>query len=92
MDKIQDYKELDIYFQDVDHTDIKTIEGLVSLRSFIAGMLSYSPWWIAILYRMREILVNIFGLTRHEKIEVFPSIKPEDLSFEPGGNASIFIV
>ncbi|MBU1418076.1 MAG: DUF2867 domain-containing protein [Proteobacteria bacterium] len=92
MDKIQDYKELDIYFQDVDHTDIKTIEGLVSLRSFIAGMLSYSPWWIAILYRMREILVNIFGLTRHEKTEVFPSIKPEDLSFEPGGNASIFIV
>jgi hypothetical protein len=31
MEKIQSHRELDIYFQNVDHTDIKTIEGEVSL-------------------------------------------------------------
>ncbi|MBC8438738.1 MAG: DUF2867 domain-containing protein [Deltaproteobacteria bacterium] len=92
MYQIQKFRELDIYFQNVDHTDIKTIEGNASLRNFISGMLSYYPWWIVVLYRIRKFLVNILGLKRHEKPEVLPSIKTEDLAFEPGRNASFFIV
>jgi len=89
---IPKYKELDIYFKDADHIDIKTIEGDTDLRSFISGMLSYYPLWLVSLYRIREIIVGILGLVRHEMPETLPSIKPEDLSFEPGGNASFFIV
>lgn len=92
MDQIQKYTELEIYFQNVDHTDIKTIEGETSLRNFISGMLSYYPWWIVVLYRIREILVNILGLARHEKPDVLPSIRPENLAFASGENASFFIV
>jgi hypothetical protein len=44
------------------------------------------------LYRIREIIVGILGLVRHEKPETLPSIEPEDLSFEKGVNASFFIV
>lgn len=84
--------ELDTYFQNVDHADVKTIEGEVDLRGFVSGMLSYYPWWLVFLYRTREILVRTLGLTRHEKPETLPSIRPEDLSFEPGSNASFFIV
>jgi len=92
MDKIQSYRELDIYFQNVDHVDIKTIEGKSSLRVFISGMLSYYPWWIIALYRIREIFISILGLVRHEKPDVLPSIKPENLAFKPGENATFFIV
>lgn len=76
----------------MDHFDIKSITGDVSLRAFIAGMLSYYPWWILALYRIREILVNLLGLVKHEKPEVLPSLKPDDLSFMPGENATFFIV
>jgi len=89
---IPKFKELDIYFSDADYIDIKTIEGDVDLRSFVSGMLSYYPWWLLSLYRVREILVGILGLVRHERPEALPSIKPEELSFEPGENASFFIV
>ena len=41
MEQIKKFKELDPYFQDVDYVDIKTIEGNVTLREFISGMLSY---------------------------------------------------
>ena len=92
MDQIKCHSELDIYFQDSDYTDIKTIEGEVSLRHFISKMLSYYPWWIVFLYRVREFLVNILGLVKHEKPDVLPSIKPEGLSFNPGEKASFFIV
>lgn len=86
------YKELDICFKNADHVDVKTIEGDSDLRSFISGMLSYYPWWMVSLYRIREVVVGILGLVRHEKPETLPSIKPEELSFEPGENASFFIV
>jgi len=92
LNQIQKYKELEIYFQNVDYIDTKTIEGNVCLRSFISGMLSYYPWWIIVLYRIREIIVSILGLVKHKKPDVLSSIKPENLTFEPGENASFFIV
>ncbi len=92
MDKIKSYRELELYFKNADYTDIKTIEGEVSLRQFICAMLSYYPWWIVFLYRIREFLVNILGLVKHDKPDVLPSIKPEDLAFDPGEQATFFIV
>ncbi len=83
---------MEIYFQNVDHIDVKTIEGAASLRSFVSGMLSYYPWWLLLLYRVRELVVEILGLEKHEQPEMLPSITPEDLAFEPGENASFFIV
>ncbi|MBU0993309.1 MAG: DUF2867 domain-containing protein [Proteobacteria bacterium] len=92
MNQVKKYNELEIYFQDVDHFDIKTIQGSVGLRQFISGMLSYYPWWIVTLYRIREVLVKLLDLVKHEKPEILPLITPEDLSFTPGENASFFIV
>ena len=92
MNQIQKYKELEVYFKNVDHVDVKTIEGDTSLRSFISGKLSYYPWWILVLYRIREFVVKLLGLVKHEKPEVLPAIMPENLPFEPGKNASFFIV
>ncbi len=92
MDQIKKYSELEVYWRNVDHFDVKTIEGKTGLRNFISGMLSYYPWWIVALYRIRTFLVNILGLVKHEKPDVLPSIKPEALAFESGKNASFFIV
>ena len=92
MSVIHKYKEFEIYIQNADHIDVKTIEGDVDLRSFISGMLSYYPWWMVSLYRIREILVGMLGLVRHEKPDTLPSISPEALSFKSGENASFFIV
>ncbi|MDB9823023.1 DUF2867 domain-containing protein [Deltaproteobacteria bacterium] len=89
---IKKIKELDIYFQDIDYSEVKTIEGSKSLREFIAKMLSYYPWWILLLYQIREILVIAFGLVKHEKPDKLPSIAPEDVSFRPGDNVSFFMV
>ena len=92
MDEIRKYRELDRFLQGVDYVDIKTIEGEVSLRQFISGMLSYSPWWIVCLSRVREFLVKALGLVKHEKPDILPSVRPEDLSFTSGDKAFLFIV
>jgi hypothetical protein len=86
------YPELEEYFRNIDHYDIKSIIADTRLRAFIAGMLSYYPWWIVALFRIREIMVRVLGLAKHEKPEAPPCLKPEDVSFTPGQNASFFIV
>ena len=74
-DLIKQHHELEIYFQNINHCDVKTIEGDVSLREFIAGMLSYYPGWILFLYKVRELIVHLLGLVQHEQ----PIDKPKAL-------------
>jgi hypothetical protein len=80
------------YIKDANVLDLKQFEGKTSLRRFIAGMLSYYPWWVVLLFRLREILVRVLGLVRHEAPETLPALGPEDISFTPGERDSFFIV
>jgi hypothetical protein len=92
MNQLPRHAELTFFFQDCDYIDFKTIEATVSLRHFISAMLSYYPWWLVGLYRIRELLVKILGLEKHENPDALPSIMPENLAFNPGEKASFFIV
>ena len=92
MDYLRRFDELQQYMQNGDYTDIKVVEGETDLRSFIAAMLSHYPWWIVLLYRIRQVLVRILGLYKHEAPEELPDLVPEDISFEPGKIVTFFIV
>jgi len=92
MEYLEQYDHLNPYLENADVTDVKMFEGYVSLREFISAMLSYYPWWIVWLYRIRELVVHVLGLVRHEKPDGLPELKPEDLSFTPGDPATFFIV
>ena len=86
------FQALDGFFQDIDYFDSKIFDGAVDLRHFVAGMLSYFPWWMIVLYRFRAILARILGLVRRERPGQLSPLKPEDLSFTAGEKASFFIV
>jgi hypothetical protein len=92
MEYILKFSELEKYFEKADFTDVKVFEGETTLRKFIASMLSYYPWWIVWLYRIRKLLVGILGLVRHEEPEELPNLKPEDVSFAAGESVTFFIV
>jgi len=92
MDYLLKFAELDKYFNHADVIDVKVFEGETTLRKFIASMLSYYPWWIVQLYRIRKLLVNILGLVKHEEPEELPNLKPGEVSFTPGENVTFFMV
>jgi hypothetical protein len=92
MDVFNIASELATYCDRADVTDVKQFEGETTLRRFIAGMLSYYPWWLVFLYRIREILVSILGLVKHEAPESLPVLKDGDVSFTPGDPVSFFTV
>ncbi|WP_420632146.1 DUF2867 domain-containing protein [Candidatus Leptofilum sp.] len=74
-----------------DHIDIKTISGDVSMRQFIAEMLSYYPDWIKFLYRIRWFFVRLLGM-KQEGIPQNMVMQPENVSFVPGDPAAFFKV
>ena len=92
MEYLLKFTELDKYFKKADFTDVKVFEGETTLREFIAHMLSYYPWWIVLLYRIRKLLVAVLGLVKHEEPKELPNLQPDDISFTPGDNINFFIV
>jgi hypothetical protein len=92
MEYILKFEELKKYFEKADFTDVKVFEGHTTLRRFIASMLSYYPWWIVQLYRIRKLLVAVLGLVKHEDPTELPNLKAEEVSFTPGEKATFFIV
>ncbi len=92
MDFIQNIPEFKKLIDEADHVDVKTFEGRVSHREFISSMLSYYPWWVLFLYKIRAMVVRILGLKKHEKPDQPYGFPSQDLSFTPGDNATFFIV
>lgn len=86
------FNPLNKYLEKADVTDIKVFEGRTTLRWFLASMLSYYPWWIVGLFRLRKLLVGILGLVNHQAPDARPDLQPADLSFTPGENVTFFIV
>jgi hypothetical protein len=89
---ITKFPELEKFFENADFTDVKVFEGDRTLRNFIASMLSFYPWWMVLLYRMRKLLVTVLGLVRHEAPEELPLLQPGDVSFTPGEFVTFFAV
>ena len=75
-----------------DYVDIKTIERQMSLRQFIASMLSYYPAWVVLLYRIRVILVKLLGLYKQPLPDSLPELDPQDVSFVVGEKVTFFTV
>ena len=92
MEYLSRFNELQQYLEEGDYTDVKVVEGGPDLRTFIAAMLSYYPWWVVLLYRIRQLVVHILGLYKHEAPEELPDLVPEDISFTPGESVTFFIV
>jgi hypothetical protein len=55
-------------------------------------MLSCAPWWIVLLYRLRELLVGVLGLVRHSAPLELPKLQLEEVPFSPGDKAAFFTV
>lgn len=92
MNYAQSLENAQPYFKDSDYVDIKSIEGDVTFREFLAGALSYYPFWIKFLYGVRAIFVRFLGMKQPRYPGGVPHITPEEISFEAGANGTIFTV
>lgn len=77
--------------READHVDVKTAQGRVGLRRFLANMLSWTPGWVRLLFWLRGGLAKLLGL-RHEGFPAGPAMAPDDVPMAPGGRLRFFAV
>ncbi len=82
---------INVFIEKADHIDVKTVEGDVSLREFIAGCFNYMPRWLQALYTIRWGFVRLLGM-KQTGIPGQHSISPEEVSFVAGEMAAFFQV
>lgn len=83
--------ELTAILAGADHVDIKTVEGEIGLREFIAGMLSHQPGWVTALYHVRKVFVRLLGM-RQPGVPTAPRMQPAEVPFTVGAPAAFFTV
>lgn len=79
------------YLTAADHVDVKTADGAVTLREFLAGMLSYQPAWVTLLYRVRRVFVQFLGI-KQAGIPRPPALTAQTFPMTPGQRAAFFTV
>lgn len=79
------------YLATADHVDVKTVEGNVSLRTFVAEVFSYSPAWMEWLWRIRVQVVRMLGITVPAE-ENLPPLAAQTLPVSPGEKAAFLTV
>jgi hypothetical protein len=83
--------ELRSLLQNASHLDIKTVEGNIGLRQFLANMLAYQPGWVSFLYRVRAVFVRLLGM-KQEGVPTAPRYSAETVPMTPGEKAAFFTV
>lgn len=76
---------------EADVIDIKTTASDVTLRQFVAGLMSYQPAWVTFLYRIRAVLVRVLGM-KQERLPQAQQWSPDDVAMTPGEPAYLFTV
>jgi hypothetical protein len=74
-----------------DYVQFKEIEGTANLREFLAAALGWQPGWVRGLFAARSVLARALRLKTPGPPSV-SNLRPQDISFTPGDQLSIFTV
>ncbi len=74
-----------------DHWDAYTVRVEASLSQVISAALSYHPWWVDVLFRVRGVVARVLRL-QHDGVAEAWELPPEQVRYEPGAPASFFTV
>lgn len=77
--------------QDADHIDLKTVSAPVALPAFLAGLFSFYPGWVKLLYRVRWVFVRLLGM-RQTGVPQARSLQAQDVPMRAGARMSFFMV
>jgi len=88
---VQSIPEIARLLVDANHVDVKVTESSASMREFIAGMLSYQPGWVTLLFRVRQVFVRFLGMRQHG-IPRPLHMQPEAVSLTAGDKVGFFTI
>jgi len=85
------YPELNNILETADHSDTHSGQTEDTLEAFTSRVISYAPFWIIVLFKVRGVLVKLLGLQQPELKEI-PNFSEDTLPIKPGTCAGFFEV
>ena len=79
------------HLKDADHVDNKVFEADMTMREFIAGLFSYNPSWMKVLYGIRWGFVRLLGM-KQEGLPPSQAIRAQDVPMQVGEMTTFFRV
>ncbi|NTX53740.1 DUF6463 family protein [Myxococcus sp. CA039A] len=79
------------FLEGAHHVDVKTVESELSLREFVARLMSYQPAWVTALFTVRGVFVRLLGL-RQVGVPQPRRLRAEDVPMSRGATAAFFTV
>ena len=79
------------YLDGANHVDVKSGEGTLPLREFVAGLLSYKPGWVRALWKVRVWLLKVLRQGESD-VPGEGQLTAESLPIETGQEALFFTV
>ncbi len=73
------------------YADAKGVRSAHDFRTFTARFISYQPFWLKLLYSLRQGLLKLLRVPQ-KRITATARINPEDISFIPGRPLWFFTV
>lgn len=74
-----------------DHCDAVSCLGQADLRSVVASSLSFTPWWMLVLMKIRGVVAAILGL-QHPTTEEPLTLTAQDIPQTPSKTVGFFKV
>ncbi|MFN8372125.1 MAG: DUF2867 domain-containing protein [Anaerolineae bacterium] len=84
------FPQFELAVKNANHLDVKTVEGDVTLREFVAGMFNYQPAWLIFLYGVRSVFVRFLGMKQEQ--QRWAKLRPEDVPMTPDAKLAFFTV
>jgi hypothetical protein len=88
IDRVED---IQVLLRGADYVSVKTVEGDVTLKEFLAGMFAYRPGLIRFLYRLRSGVVRLLGI-RQQPLPEMDEWIPMEVPMLSCGNIWFFSV
>ena len=85
------HREIERFTKSAHHLDAVSAYASLSLRECISNALSWQPTWLKILFLARGGLARLMRL-EHPSSRPSRPLRPEEISFHPGGRLAFFTV
>lgn len=88
MEHLREIPEVNHLLTESDYVDVKCVDGRAGIREFLAGMMSYHPFWLRGLYAVRRVVARVLHLP-HSSAGA-PKLTAEDVTLLPGDKLLFF--
>ncbi|WP_432736854.1 DUF2867 domain-containing protein [Maridesulfovibrio sp. FT414] len=85
---LESVESISALLENAGYVDVKAFTSRNSMHDFLIRLMTYQPYWLTLLYRIRGVVADLFGLKHDELFKGNSDVSEYD--FNAGGRVDFF--